>query len=185
MIRILIAASVLAFSMTALGLPVITFLPVIAKEVFHQGADGFTRLLVVSGCGSICGALIVAATGHVQRKGRFALLNLVALGALVSVFALSTNLWLSYAMLFCSSLTLMCVFAFIASVVQNLTTHEMRGRVMSVYNVAFRGGGPVGALAAGELIHVSSAPTVLLGCGALLGVLGLYFLLVDRRVARL
>jgi predicted MFS family arabinose efflux permease len=61
----------------------------------------------------------------------------------------------------------------------------MRGRVMSVYNVAFRGGGPIGALIAGEISQFSSAPPVILGCGVLLMILGFYFLLVQRRVARL
>lgn len=179
------ALIVLAFCMTALGLPIITFLPVIAREVFQRDAELFTKFLVASGFGSICGALIVAATGHIRRKGRAALFNLIVLGALVSVFALSRNVWLSYATIFFAGGTLMCVFAYIASVVQNLTTDDMRGRVMSVYNVAFRGGGPIGALLAGELIEMSSAPTVLLGCGLLLGVLGGYFLLVNRRVALL
>jgi predicted MFS family arabinose efflux permease len=181
----MVALIVLAFCMTALGLPVITFLPVMAREVFQGGASLFTNFMTVSGAGAICGALIVAATGNLANKGRAALLNLIALGVLVSVFAVSTNLWLSYAALFFSSGTLMCVFAYIASLVQNLATNEMRGRVMSVYNVAFRGGGPIGALVAGELIQVTSAERVLLGCGALLALLGLYFLLVQRRVAAL
>jgi predicted MFS family arabinose efflux permease len=179
------ALIVLAFCMTALGLPIITFLPVIAREVFQRDAELFTKFLVASGLGSICGALAVAATGHIRRKGRAALINLIVLGALVSVFALSRNVWLSYAAIFFAGATLMCVFAYIASVVQNLTTDDMRGRVMSVYNVAFRGGGPIGALIAGELIALTSAPTVLLGCGGLLMVLGGYFLLVNRRVAAL
>ena len=163
----------------------ITFLPVFAKEVFGQGVGGYSQLLVVSGCGSICGALITAATGHITKKGRAALFNLIALGALLIGFALSKNLWLSYFLLFCASGTLMCVFAFIASVVQGLASDEMRGRVMSVYNVAFRGGGPIGALIAGQLIQMSSAPIVLACCGAGLACLGLWFLLVQRRVATL
>lgn len=177
------ALIVLAFCMTALGLPVLTLLPVIAKETFGGGPDLFTNFLKASGVGAICGALIVAATGSLQHKGRMALLNLIALGALTGVFAVSRNLWLSYLVLFLSSGTLMCVFAYIASLVQNLATNEMRGRVMSVYNVAFRGGGPIGALIAGEISQHSSAPPVILGCGVLLMVLGAYFLLVQRRVA--
>ena len=179
------ALIVLAFCMTALGLPIITFLPVIAREVFQRDAELFTKFLVASGLGSICGALIVAATGNIRRKGRAALINLIVLGGLVSVFALSRNVWLSYITIFLAGGTLMCVFAYIASVVQNLTTDDMRGRVMSVYNVAFRGGGPIGALIAGQLIALTSAPTVLLGCGGLVMVLGGYFLLVNRRVAAL
>jgi len=64
-------------------------------------------------------------------------------------------------------------------------TDQMRGRVMSVYNVAFRGGMPIGSLATGSLVPVFSAPLVLALNGALLTMLGLYFLLVHRKVANL
>ena len=40
---------VLAFGMTLLGIPLLTFLPVFAKDVLHGGAKGFTQLLAFSG----------------------------------------------------------------------------------------------------------------------------------------
>ncbi|MGH9661217.1 MAG: MFS transporter, partial [Bryobacteraceae bacterium] len=54
------ALIVLAFLMTALGIPLLTFLPVIAKEVFAGGATTFTLMLSVSGAGAVAGALLVA-----------------------------------------------------------------------------------------------------------------------------
>ena len=44
---------------------------------------------------------------------------------------------------------MMAVFANVNSLVQLITTNEMRGRVMSVYNFAFRGGMPMGNLGVG------------------------------------
>ena len=73
----------------------------------------------------------------------------------------------------------------ISSLVQLIAPDEMRGRVMSVYNVAFRGGMPIGSLISGEFIGSSSVGTVLVINGIGLSLLGLYFLLVQRRVARL
>jgi predicted MFS family arabinose efflux permease len=61
----------------------------------------------------------------------------------------------------------------------------MRGRVMSVYNVAFRGGMPIGSLVTGYLVPIYSAPVVLAVNGGLLFLLGLYFLLIQRKVAEL
>jgi hypothetical protein len=61
----------------------------------------------------------------------------------------------------------------------------MRGRVMSVYNVAFRGGMPFGSLASGRLIPMFTAPIVIAANGVLLFCLGLYFMVVKRRVAAL
>ena len=96
------ALMVLAFCMTALGVPMMTFLPVFAKDIFHRGPGMFTMFLSVSGCGSIVGALTVAALGNVRHKGRIALIMLICLGAGISGFALSTSVWLSCLMLFLS-----------------------------------------------------------------------------------
>ena len=63
------ALIVLAFSMTLLAFPLIVFLPVFAKDVFHGGPNLYTILLVCSGIGSICGALMVAGVGQTQAHG--------------------------------------------------------------------------------------------------------------------
>ena len=175
----------LAFSMTAFAFPLIIFLPVFAKDVFHQGATTFTILLVSSGLGSVAGALIVAALGNVHHKGRVALLMLVAMGGLMTAFALSTNLIASCVLVALSGAALLSAFAMITSLVQLVTADEMRGRVMSIYNVAFRGGMPFGSVVSGWLIPIFSAPKVIAADGLLLVLLGVYFLFVQRRVAEL
>jgi predicted MFS family arabinose efflux permease len=175
----------IAFCMTALAIPMITFLPVFAKNVFQKDALTYTLFLASSGLGSITGALGVAAMGNIHNKGRIALSMLVALGAGITAFALSTSLWLSCLLLFLSGAVLMCAFAMISSLVQLITTNDMRGRVMSVYNVAFRGGMPFGGLLTGWLVTVWTAPTVLSINGLVLFGLGVYFLFVQRRVAAL
>jgi predicted MFS family arabinose efflux permease len=175
----------LAFLMTMLGIPLLTFLPVMAKDVFQQGPSTYTLMLSLSGAGAVTGALIVAAMGNISNKGRVALTMLIFLGAAMAAFALSKNLILSYVLIFLAGVALIAVFAMISSLVQLITGNEMRGRVMSVYNVAFRGGMPVGSLLTGYLVPKFGAPTVLAVNGVLLFGLGLYFLLVQRKVAAL
>jgi len=167
-----------AFLMTALAIPMLTFLPVFAKDVFHRG-------LSCSGAGSVVGALTVAAFGNVNRKGLIALLTLLLLGGGIAAFALSKVLVLSCAILFVSGAAMMGTFSMISSLVQLITPNEMRGRVMSVYNVAFRGGMPLGSIVTGYLVRIYSAPHVLAVNGLLLVAVGVYFLLVQRRVAAL
>ena len=179
------ALIVLAFCMTALGVPLLTFLPVFAKDVLKGGPDTFTTMLSISGAGAITGALIVAWLGNIRNKGRLALSTLTLLGGLIATFALSKSLALSSVLLFIAGAFLVSVFAMISSLVQLITGDEMRGRVMSVYNVAFRGGMPIGSLLTGYLVPIYSAPTVLAVNGLLLTVLGIYFLTVQRRVATL
>ncbi|HTT66215.1 MAG TPA: MFS transporter [Bryobacteraceae bacterium] len=175
----------LAFCMTALAIPLITFLPVFAKDVFHHGPTTFTILLSCSGAGSVAGALAVAGLGNIQRKGMAALLMLILLGAGMAGFSLSKQLVLSGLLLFVSGAALMGVFSMISSLVQLITSNEMRGRVMSVYNVAFRGGMPLGSLATGWLVPIYTAPHVLAVNGLLLVAVSGYFLLIQRRVAAL
>jgi len=110
---------------------------------------------------------------------------LVAMGAGMVGFSQSRSILLSCVMLYFTGAVLMCAFAMIASLVQLITPNDMRGRVMSVYNVAFRGGMPFGEIVTGWLIPVWTAPVVLSINGLALLSLGLYFLLVQRRVAEL
>lgn len=176
---------ILAFCMTAFGVPLLVYIPVVVRDVFHQGPQTFTWMLVTSGVGAIVGALIVAAFGHVEEKGRIALLTLASLGVLMAGFGLSRSLVLSFVLLFLAGVALMAVFAMISSLVQLIVPNEMRGRVMSVYNVAFRGGMPFGALISGQLITSSNVQVVLAANGVILFAIALWYLLIQRRVAKL
>lgn len=176
---------VLAFLMAFLAIPARTFLPVFAKEIFHRGSETYATFLAISGLGSILGALTVAGFGNVRNKGRVALTMLICLGASMAGFALSTSLIATYIALFLFGAAMIAVFAMVNSLVQLIVSNEMRGRVMSVYNTAFRGGMPLGNLATGWLVPIFTAPVVLAVDGLLLIALALYFLFVQRRVAEL
>jgi predicted MFS family arabinose efflux permease len=179
------ALIVLAFCMTALSMPMRTYIPVFVKDVFHRGPETYGNLLSLMGIGSICGSLIVAGMGNIHNKGRVALTMLISLGAGISGFALSRSLTVSYLMLLLVGASMMAVFATVTSLVQLITTNEMRGRVMSVYNCAFRGGMPMGNLVSGWLVPLFTAPVVLGVNGVALVLMSIYFLLVQRRVASL
>lgn len=176
---------ILAFGMTLLGIPLLTFLPVFARDVLRGGPTTFTRLLSFSGAGSVCGALVVAGVGKIRGQGRAVLIVLILWGALILGFSLSKFLPLSYALIFLSGAALMVSLSMVSSLVQAVASDEMRGRVMSVYNVAFRGGMPVGSLVLGWLIPAFTAPVTMAWTGCLLAILGMYFLFVHRRVAEL
>ncbi len=178
------ALMVLAFCMTALGIPMLTFLPVFVRRL-HGDTSIYTIFLVCSGLGSITGSLSVAALGNIRRKGLLALCMLICLGAGICGFALSPSVAVSGLMLFLSGISLIGVFTMVNSLVQLIVTNEMRGRVMSVYNFAFRGGMPFGNLITGKLVPMYTAPVVLAVNGVVLMAVGLYFLLAHRRIADL
>ncbi len=179
------ALILLAFCMTFLSMPLRTYFPVFVKDIFQRGPETYGNLLALMGLGSICGSLSIASAGNIRKKGLVALGALACLGAGIAGFALSKSLPVSEALLVLVGASMMAVFATVNSLVQLITTNEMRGRVMSVYNFAFRGGMPMGNLLSGWLVPVFTAPAVLSVNGFLLIVLALYFLLVQRRVAAL
>ncbi|MFZ0950706.1 MAG: MFS transporter [Candidatus Sulfotelmatobacter sp.] len=179
------ALIVLAFFMTALGMPMRTYIPVFVKDIFHRGPETYGNLLALMGLGSILGSLSIASAGNMRRKGLVALGALFCLGMGISGFALSKSVRASGILLVLVGASMMAVFATVNSLVQLITTNEMRGRVMSVYNFAFRGGMPLGNLLSGWLVPLFTAPVVLGVNGMLLVLLALYFLLVQRRVATL
>ena len=80
---------------------------------------------------------------------------------------------------------MMIVLASNLSVVQLRVDDRMRGRVMSVYNVAFRGGMPIGSLVCGYLIKLTSAPVIMIGNGILVVALAIYFIIFQRKLMKL
>jgi MFS family permease len=172
----LAALIVLAAATTFLGFAVLTFLPIFTKQIFHEGANTFAHLMAFSGVGSVVGALVVAWLGKFPKMGWTALLVQAAYGLLIVAFAMSRVLWLSDILLFFTGAALMIVFSTVTSLVQLIAPNEMRGRVMSIYMLAFRGGIPLGSLVSGWLATFIGAPLVIGINGALLVVVAIYFL---------
>jgi predicted MFS family arabinose efflux permease len=176
------ALSFLAFCSTLFGVPLITMLPVFARDVFHLGPRGYSGLLACTGVGAVIGALVVAALGNFPDKGKVALVLQLLFGAMVIVFSFSPVLWLSLTALLLAGIALVAVFALITSLVQLQAPEAMRGRVVSIYMVAFRGGTPLGSLATGFLVSQLSPSWVLAGNGLMMCLVGGTFLLMRQKV---
>jgi MFS family permease len=181
----LVGLTVLAAATTFLGFAVLTFLPLFAQQIFQEGASTYSHLMAFSGAGSIVGALTVAWLGKFKRMGLTALLMQIVYGGLIIAFSMSRSLALSEALLFLTGFALMIVFSTVTSLVQLIAPNEMRGRVMSIYMLAFRGGMPLGSLVSGWLATVTSAPTVLVVNGVLLSLVAAWFLLNKHGVREL
>jgi MFS family permease len=175
--RTLMLLTFLAFAGTFLGMPMLTLFPVVAKTIFAGGAKAYSHLLVTYALGSVLGALFVAASSHTVRKARMALMMQVAFATLLIAFAFSRNFRLSLAIAFGAGLCIVGVISLYSSLVQLATTDAMRGRVMSIFMLAFRGGMPLGSLAAGYMAQRLSISTSLAINGAVLALVALSFLL--------
>ncbi|HEX5110125.1 MAG TPA: MFS transporter [Vicinamibacterales bacterium] len=181
----LVALAALGFAATFLGNPLITFLPLFTKDVFGGDVNQYTRLMACAGAGAVSGALVVAWLGKFRHMGRALLAVQIVFGAIIVVFALTRILWLNAVLLFAAGACMVMVFATLSSLVQLTAPNEMRGRVMSIYMVAFRGGMPLGSLTGGWVANMTSAPTVLVINGVLLSCVAVWFLLRKQGVREL
>lgn len=181
----LVALIVVGFTSTLLGLPLLTLLPVVAQHVFGQGVEEYSRMLAFSGAGAVIGALVVAWLGKFSHMGRVLLAGQALFAVLLLMFAFNRSLTLSHVLLFCTGATMIVVLSITTSLVQLIAPDHMRGRVMSIYMVAFRGGMPLGALLSGWLASLSSAPNVLIANAILLLGVAAYFFMKDYGVKAL
>ena len=178
----LVALIILAAATTFLGFAVLTFLPLFTQTVFKEGAETYSHLLAFSGAGSVVGALVVAWLGKFPRMGLTALIVQGVYGLLILAFSASHVLWLSEVLLFFTGAALMIVFSTVTSLIQLIAPNEMRGRVMSIYMVAFRGGMPLGSLVSGYFATLIGAPMVIAINGVLLVVVAAYFLIRNHGI---
>ncbi|BCS32945.1 MFS transporter [Luteitalea sp. TBR-22] len=181
----LVSLIVVATAQTFLGLPMQTFLPVLAQQEFGQGVDAYTRMMSFSGAGAVVGALGVAWLGRFDGMGTVLLRLQVVFSVLMIAIAWSRLLPLTYLLLFLAGVSTIITTSFVTSLVQLVAPDEMRGRVMSIYMVAFRGGMPLGSLASGALVTSLGLPLALTLNGVLLCLAAAWFLTRRHGVVRI
>ena len=180
--------TLLVFLSTFFALPLVTFLPVYARDILGGPSAPETKLsglMAAQGLGAIAGALVVAGLGRFQHMGRTLLSIQVGFGLLIGLFAITRSLPVSYLLLFVCGAAFMTVFSLSSSLVQLVVPDHLRGRVMSIFMLALRGGGPLGAFASGAAATYLPVPTVLAIDGALLSLLAVYFLIKSHGVREL
>ena len=166
------ALILLAFAGSFLAFPLLTFLPVYAKLVFARDVGAYGRFLTFFGIGAVLGAIGAARLSHSSRKGIRAVASQVVFASLIVAFAISRNFTVSCVLLFLAGAALSVVFTMLMSLVQTIVTDDMRGRVGSVYMLAFRGAIPLGNFVAGAIAARTSATAVLVVNGMILALVG-------------
>jgi MFS family permease len=177
--RIMMILTLLAFVTAFLTMPVATLMPTFAAS-FSPTGDAQQWLWVFMACqglGAIVGALIVGTLGRRRYMGRALLVGQILLGVSVAAFAWSRFLPLSIVLLFVSGICSMAVFSMSFSLLQLTVPDELRGRVISIYMVALRGGWPLGALVTGFVADLFTAPAVIVVNGVVLAALAAALLL--------
>jgi MFS family permease len=122
-------------------------LPVVASRTFHGGSEAYGFMTAAFGIGAVVGGLLVAAYG---RTGRRPLVTAAtAMGAMMTLAALAPALGLEFAALVLVGFTSVMFLSMGNSTLQLAAEPTMRGRVMSLWAVAFLGSTPIGGPAIG------------------------------------
>ena len=183
--RSIMALMVLGAATAIFGIPLMTLLPVFARNVFGSGVEGYSALLAFSGAGAVVGATVVAWLGRFPRMGLTTMLVQACFGVTLALVALSRSLYLTCFLLFIGGIAMMIVVSCLMSLVQLIAPNHLRGRVMSIYMTAFRGGMPAGSLVSGYVASITSAPTILVLNGIALVAVSVFFLLKTEEIRAL
>lgn len=154
----------LAFT-SFLGMPYAVLLPVFAKDIFHGGSHTLGYLMGATGLGAFSGAVFLASRKSVVGLGKIIVIASSVLGGGIAIFSHSTLFPVALVLLLLSGFGMMVLLTSSNSILQTIVEEDKRGRVMSLYTMAFLGMVPFGNLLYGSLASRLGAPDTLLAGG--------------------
>lgn len=143
------------------GVPFSVLLPVVATDMLGGNARTLGMLTAATGLGALTGALFLASRASVRGLGRVIVGAALLFGASLIAVSFSRATWLSTAFLACTGFGLMVQMAASNTILQTIVDDDKRGRIMSLYSMAFIGTAPAGSLFAGTLASQLGTPTTL------------------------
>lgn len=167
------------------GAPYLTLVPIFARNIFHLGETGFAWMMGTAGAGAFFGALLLAYLGDFRRKGWSVLGGSLAFGICLIGFGLSTHIGLSLVLLFGIGFSIVISVAVTNTLLQQLVTDQMRGRVMSMFILSFIGTMPIGSLLGGVFSDRFGAPITLAAGGFAVVIYAITVTIRNRRLRQL
>jgi MFS family permease len=158
-----------------------TLLPAWAVHVL--GGDATTNGLLQSarGIGALIAALSIASSGRLRGRGRVLMAGVFVFPLALTLFAFMRWLPLSLVTLVLVGGSVMLATNLLNSLVQTLAADELRGRVMSIWNLTFMGMMSAGGLWSGTVAQRIGEPiTVIISAAATMACAVLAWLLVPR-----
>jgi len=137
-------------------------LPIFAQQVLQGDARTQGFLLSASAVGALAGSLYLASRRTVRGLGRVQALAAALFGVGLILLGVSRWLWLSLAVMPLIGLGMILQIGGTNILLQTIVEEDKRGRVMSLYSMAWMGMDPLGSLLAGMLAHLMGAPGVVI-----------------------
>ncbi len=151
------------------AMPFTVLMPAFAKDVFHGNASTLGFLTAAAGTGSVAGAVFLGSRNGIRELGKWVVLGCFLFGMGLVVFGFSHSMLLSLFVLVVIGFGSMVLMAGSVTLLQTIVDEDKRGRVMSIFVMAFMGLAPFGSMVAGTLAgRIGAGNTVIVsGLGTL------------------
>jgi MFS family permease len=158
-----------------MGMPFTVLMPVFAQDILHGGPATLGFLMGAHGVGALFGTLYLASRRNVLGLGRIIAVSCAVFGAGLIAFASSRIYWLSLVFVALAGLGMLVQTASTNTLLQTMVEEDKRGRIMSLYTMAFMGMVPFGSILAGSLAHTLGAPGTVVAGGIFCILGGIWF----------
>jgi predicted MFS family arabinose efflux permease len=152
---------------SSFGIVYLPLMPVFARDVLHSGAGGYGLMMTSLGIGAVIGGLTLATVSRTAQRGLYLTVVTFALSLLLLAFSFVRDLRLAMAAMVLMGFCQTTVASLTNTMIQLLSPDHLRGRVMSVYALAFNGMFPVGSFFAGTVAQRFGAPAATFAGGCL------------------
>ena len=119
------------------GTAVHTQMPEFAHDLgAANAAFAYSALLIASASGAVFGGFLLEGKGWLKANVRTAIISAMLWCALITAFALSTNYYLSLALLFCAGILNLSFYSTAQAIVQLLAPGQLRGRLIGLFSMS-------------------------------------------------
>jgi len=148
-----------------IGMSYIVLMPIFAKEILHGTAETLGFLMSSAGFGALFGALFLAGKKTFLGLENWIFIASLILGLGLVGLAFINKIWMSLAVLFFVGLGIVIIIASCNTLLQDIVDNDKRGRVMSLYTMAFMGTTSLGSLCGGAIADKIGVPNTFLLTG--------------------
>ena len=156
-------ALVMLFVVAVCFTPNFVVMPVYAKTVFQGDASTLGNLMAAAGLGSMLATVVLLWIGERVNLTVVTMLAAFAGGVSLAVFALSTDLWVAYALIAIVGFSVVTASAGLNIVLQTVCEPRHRTAIVSLYSMSYAGMVPFSSLALGWASNAFGTPQALHG----------------------
>jgi MFS family permease len=176
-----IALVIIMLALTSLlVMPFSTLMPVYAKDIFNGTATTFGAIDSFIGLGAFASALFLASIKPSRNLMKILAINTVVFGLGLVLFSHESNYRIALLFITIAGFGMMSQMTISNTLIQTTVNHSMRGRVISLYAMAFFGMQPLGGLLIGSVTHLIGTPNTVLAEGIITIIIAILLFLVIR-----